>query len=635
MTKINVLPEELINKIAAGEVIERPASVVKELLENSLDAKATRIVVEVKDYGKRLIKVSDNGEGMDQEDALKSVLRHATSKIKDVNDLFAIQTLGFRGEALASIAAVSKLTLTTKQKSTLEGFSIMLEGGQIVNSGIVAAEKGTTIEIEELFFNTPARKKFLKTDAVELKHIVEVVEHYALINPKISFRLLHDLRELLQSPSTEDWRSAIATIYGINTAKELLEVKFESGDIKDSRVSNGIKVSGFISKPYDARNDKTQQALFVNKRWIKNEEITKTIYDAYHSLLFVNKHPIFVLNLELDPTKIDVNVHPTKSDIKIEQKKEVHQAVFNAVKETLQRNDLLPVMDFKEEQQLSFGSVVKKEEINSINNPAKYSFEKSDQTMLQVKESECTGNSYHGNNDYYGNNGSSSDYNNYPAEPQTPQALPAIEHSNISQTIPQTTIPQADKLPPLKLLGQIHKTFFAAETPGGVLFIDQHVVQERVLYEKFMGQLMNKSVAVQNLLRGEVLELTASQKIYVLENKEALYNLGFILEEFGENSFVLKTVPTLFGRLQPKEMLFEVLSMLQEGRNRIEEIQEEIITRMACRASVKAGDTLTNGEMQNLLDFLNSTVFPYTCPHGRAVLIKIGVDELEKKFRRK
>lgn len=604
MPKINILPEELINKIAAGEVIERPASVIKELLENSLDAGATRIIVEVKDYGKQLLKVSDNGEGMDEEDARKALLRHATSKIKDINDLFSIQTLGFRGEALASIAAVSKLTLTTKQKGALEGFSLMVEGGTVTNEGIVASEKGTTIEIEDLFFNTPARKKFLKTDAVELKHIVDVVTQYALIHSQVSFRLIHDLKELLNSPSVEDWRSNLASIYGVEQAKELLEVEHENN-------ITGIKVYGFISKPYDARNDKTMQSLFVNQRWIRNEELTKIIYDAYHSLLFVNKHPVFVLNLTLDPTKIDVNVHPTKAEIKIEQKKEVLEAVFNAVRDTLKKNDLLPVMDFQAEQQLTFGSAIKKEEKKV--EAHKYAFESSEQSALQVKESEVVS---------YG-------------DEIVPEITPNFTYGS-PITIPTAdTIPESDKLPPLRLLGQIHKTFFVAETPGGIVFIDQHVVQERVLYERFMEQLMNQRVAMQNLLRGEVLELTPVQKLLVEENKERLKELGFLLEEFGENSFVLKTVPTLFGRLQPMELLFEVISELKEHHNRIEQIQEEIITRMACRASVKAGDTLTVTEMHRLLYELSQAKFPYTCPHGRAVLIKIETDELEKKFKRK
>jgi DNA mismatch repair protein MutL len=355
-------------------------------------------------------------------------------------------------------------------------------------------------------------------------------------------------------------------------------------------------VRGFVSKPYDARNDKTQQALFVNHRWVRSEELAKVIYEAYHSLLFVNRHPIFVLEIEIDPKKIDVNVHPTKAEIKIEQIKEVSQVIFDAVRETLRKNDLLPVMDLASEQQATFGLSAKKTEPKK---EYKYAFEASEQKVLEVHED--------------------------PAEYLVEKAY--------AQEVEKKIAADAEGIPPFKLLGQIHKTFFVAETPGGVLFIDQHVVQERVLYEKFMEQLLNRRVAVQNLLRGEVLELTAVQKIAVQENLSRLRELGFLLEEFGENSFVLKSVPEVFGRLQPKELLFELISGL--GDNRLEEIQEEKITRMACRASVKAGDTLTNAEMQGLLNQLAQTKFPYTCPHGRAVLIKVPVEELERKFRRK
>jgi DNA mismatch repair protein MutL len=617
MPKIEVLSEELINKIAAGEVIERPASVVKELVENSLDAGATRIIVEVKEYGQKLIKVIDNGEGMEPEDAFKAVLRHATSKIRNTDDLFAINTLGFRGEALASIAAVSRFTLTTKTKNSLEGFSIILEGGNLINSGIVAAEKGTIIEVENLFFNTPARKKFLKSDAVELKHIVEVIERYALIFPKISFRLIHDLKEILHSPSVEEWKDNLASIYGTETAKKLLPIESQKQD---------IKVSGYICKPYDARNDKTQQALFVNHRWVRNEELNKVIYEAYHSLLFVNKHPIYVINIDLNPTNIDVNIHPTKAEIKIEQIKEVSQVLFDAVREALRQNDLIPVMDLAEEQQLTFGTSLSKP--NPIKAEYKYAFESSQQKTINVQESEreypLTEETINNPTETL----STTQNNNFETEINTyPQEQTRFNQQNNSNELA--------KIPPFKLLGQIHKTFFVAETVGGMLIIDQHVVQERVLYERFMEQLLNRKVAIQHLLKGEVLELTAVQKATVMDNIPTLKQFGFDIDEFGENSFVLKSIPEVFGRLQPKELMFEIIAGIFDKRNRLEEIQEEIITRMACRASVKAGDTLTNAEMQNLLNQLNQTKFPYTCPHGRAVLIKIPVDELEKKFRRK
>ena len=586
MSKINLLPEDLINKIAAGEVIERPASVVKELIENSLDAGASRVEIEIKDYGKELIKISDNGSGMDQEDAKKSVLRHATSKIQNTEDLFAIQTLGFRGEALASIAAVSMLSITTKRKDELGAFNLILEGGKIISEKIIGAEEGTTLEVKNLFFNTPARKKFLKTDAVELRHIMDTVIRYVLIHPEVSFKLVHENNLLLNSPTVNNFRDNFVSIYGTNSAKELLEVSYQ----KES-----VKINGFISKPYQARNDRSQQHLFVNQRWIRNDELAKAIYDGYHSLLFVGKHPVFVLNLELNPEKIDVNVHPAKTEIKIEQKEEVCSAVEKAVRETLEKNNLIPIMDLEQERQLVFGTEKKE---------AKYAFEPGYQTVLEDK----------------------------PVNFVSDEEVTITELPLGREQYPETSI--SLKLPPMKILGQILKTFFVAEIEDGALFIDQHVVQERVLYEKFMEQFLGKRVMVQELLQGEILEFSPAEKILVIENLIKLKELGFSLEEFGGNSFILKTVPNLFGRLQPTEMLYTVLEELKSGKNKLEEIQEEIITRMACRASVKAGDSITIPEIQRLLEELARTKLPYTCPHGRAVLIKVPIEELEKKFRR-
>jgi DNA mismatch repair protein MutL len=607
MSKIKLLDEDLINKIAAGEVIERPASVVKELIENSLDAGATRINIEIKDSGKKLIKISDNGSGMSSEDAKKSIIRHATSKISNVDDLFAIQTLGFRGEALASIAAVSKMSIITKQKDELEAFNFVVEGGKEISSGTLGAETGTIIEIVDIFFNTPARKKFLKTDSVELRHIVEIVLKYALINENVSFRLKHDKHELLNSPAVESYRNNLASIYGTGLAKELLEVNYQD---------ELVKITGFIAKPFAARNDKNQQHLFVNKRWIRNEDITKAIYEGYHSLLFVGKHPIYVLNLDINPLKIDVNVHPAKTEIKIEQKKEIYYSVLKAIRETLEKHNLIPVMDIDVEEQLTFGTTKKE----NVEKNVKYRFEPSEQTVLDVKEMKH-----------------STSIDNFEEESySTPEEEVFISKDNEEKREKErNTIEQSLKLPAMKILGQIHKTFFVAETEGGLILIDQHVVQERVLYEKFMDQLMNRKVAVQELLQGEVMEFSPAEKIYLIDNLKKLHQLGFLLEEFGGNSFVLKTVPSLFGRLQPKDLLYSVLDKLKEGKSKLEEIQEEIITRMACRASVKAGDTMTIPEIQKLLEELSNCKLPYTCPHGRAVLIKVPVEELEKKFKRR
>ena len=589
MSKIVLLPEDLINKIAAGEVIERPASVIKELLENSLDAGATRITVELEESGKKRIKITDNGEGMSPEDAEKSILRHATSKIRSVEDLFSIKTLGFRGEALASIAAVSKLNITTKQKNVLEGFALQIEAGRILSRDIIGTEQGTTLDVQDIFFNTPARKKFLKTDAVELKHCLDVVTHYALANPAVTFKFLHNNYTLLHSPAMHDTRGTIASIYGVQTAKELLEVKYQD---------ETIKISGFISKPYHVRNDKNQQVLFVNGRWIRNSVITNAVYEGYHSTLFVNKHPVFVLHLQLDPETIDVNVHPQKQEIKIEQKEQVAAAVSLAVKEALQSNKLMPTIDVNTEQQVTFGTPIPRKEVKTA---VKYPFEPSAQTVFAVEETAAMYDSAN---------------------------VPVVAEQTQSHELAH------EKLPAMKLFGQVHKTYFLAETEGGLFYIDQHAAHERVMYELLLHQFLHGKVEVQQLLQGEVLDVSVAEKLLLEEKQAELKHLGFELEYFGGNAFAVKTIPLVFGKVKVKELLHDLLSML-ENKKSILEKKEEILTRMACRAAVMAGNVVTIPQMEKILEQLSKTELPFTCPHGRPTLMKVTIDELEKKFRRK
>ncbi len=650
MPKINILPEDLANKIAAGEVVERPASVVKELVENALDAGASEINVEIKDAGKELIKVTDNGEGMDKADARKAVLRHATSKIKVTDDLFNIISLGFRGEALASIAAVSRLSIETKQEPEIEGFQVHVDGGVINKENIIATNKGTVITIKDLFFNTPARKKFLKSDLIELRHIIDIVTKYALANPEISFTLVNEGKELLSAPSTQHQRDNIAYVYGPTIAKELLRVSHLHKE--------GVKVEGYFSKPLSARNDKNQQALFVNGRWVKNSGISQGIYDAYHSILFTGKHPIYVLNVTLDPKSIDVNVHPNKTEIKIEQKELVYEAVYQALHGTLKKNNLIPTLDIETDSQITFGTPKAPEKKSSR---TKYAFEKSEQTVFPKKGAEVK---VEAKVDLKGSMSHDElDKNSYRTLSRVPQVKESVS-ATYSATVPETKVPEtvlspqvekkvigipvvsehetdetfipgSVKFPEMKILGQIHKTFFVAETPGGMLLIDQHVVQERVLYERFMQHYLNKHVETQVLLEKDLLTFTTQEKLVVIEYLERLKGLGFALEHFGENDFWLSSVPTLLGRTQGKELVYTIVKELGEGKvKEIENIQEEIITMMACRASVKAGNVLTIPQIKKLMRELVDCELPYTCPHGRAIVVRIDAEELEKKFLR-
>ncbi len=589
---INILSEDLANKIAAGEVVERPASIVKELVENSLDARATEIKIEITNSGQDLIRITDNGEGMSPEDTKKSILRHATSKISTDEDLFSIETLGFRGEALASIAAVSKLTITSKQADGIEAYRFSIEGGKPIGESITASSQGTSIEVKDLFFNTPARKKFLKTDAVELRHIIDTITNYALLNKTVSFHLLHEGHTLLNSPRTDDQRNNIASIYGTKTAKDLLELNYDSKD---------IQINGYISTPYNCRNDRAQQLLFINQRWIKNKELTQSIYDAYQSLLFVNKHPLFVLQLSLNPREIDVNVHPQKFEVKIEQIDRVKSILNESIMETLKENNLMPVVSVSEEQ-ITFGFTPKP----LPKKPSSYSFEPSHQKTFTALTPT-------------------------PMVLETPQlSEPTVESNEL--TIESN---HQQKLPVMKLLGQVHKTFFVAETEGGLILIDQHAVHERIQYEKYLKQFMDQSIETQTLLQGGVMEFSPQEALTLNANLTLFQQFGYTIEPFGGNTFILKTVPVLFNRLQGPNSFLEFFAAFQEDKNSLLEMKEKIIARMACRSAVMAGDDLTIDRMNSLLRELEKSDHPYTCAHGRPSIIKITADELEKKFRRK
>ena len=602
MNKIKMLSDDLINKIAAGEVVERPASIVKELVENSLDSGATKISIDLEDSGKKLIKVSDNGSGMNQENARLSIMRHATSKIANQDDLFSIKTLGFRGEALASIAAVSQFSLITKTSDT-EGFNLVLEGGTEISSGLIASEQGTSIEVQNIFFNTPARKKFLKSDRVELRHIIDIITRYALAHPKVAFTLNHEKHPLLTSPATDSLKDTVASLFGVQLAKDLLELNYDEE----------LKISGFICKPYDARNDKTQQILFVNGRWIRSQELTKAVYDAYHSLIFVHKHPIFFLFLDVNPETIDVNVHPQKYEVKFDEIDVVCNALENAVKRVLRENNLVPVVEFDSNTISNIPSTGKEK-------PSKYSLDTSHQKTLEVKEPQVI----------FSEQKLHEVVKTVLDEESDATGSNLNTKSNLHQK--NEVVSEVKSLPELKLLGQVHKTFFLAETDGGVLFIDQHAAHERVMYEKFMRQLQDNSVQIQQLLNGEVIEVSSSEKIAIDAQKEELEKFGFQIEEFGPKSYLLKSAPSIFGRLQPASLFQGFVENIDN--NSIMSTKETIISRMACRSAVMAGDELTTIAFQKILNELEQCEHPFTCAHGRPTLIKTEIHELEKKFRR-
>lgn len=575
MTKINVLDERTISKIAAGEVIERPASVVKELLENSLDAGASSITIDIEDYGKRLIHVADNGSGMDEEDCRLSILRHATSKIKASHDLYSISTLGFRGEALASIAAVSSLTIKSRQKQSVQGYSVEVAGGDVKFSGPVGCPDGTIIDVKNLFFNTPARMKFMKSDTNELKAIADIVSRYALYYSNISFKLTHNGHVLI-STNSSDLENAIASIYGPKIAKEMIPLNSEN-------------VFGMISKPSLLKSDKSLQSIFVNGRYVKDDIISKAVYEAYHTLLFLDKNPVFVLSLRLDPEKLDVNVHPTKEKVKFGNNAEVYSLVFDSVRNTLLNANLVKSYEMKEAQQgLTTMQVFTAVQTMAQKPAANPYLEKTEQAFFREREIASKGE---------------------------------ILKSRVST---------------YKLLGCVNKTFFLAETVDGFFIIDQHVVEERINYERFMNEFMGKSIRKQDLLKPEIIELPPAEASWLIENIDFAAELGFELSHFGERSFIVRSIPMIFGRIQLANLLSDMVSSASENKNNpINEKQESIITMMSCRASIKAGDECSISKMESLLEELDRCKLPWTCPHGRPIMIKMSLLEIEKMFKRK
>ena len=505
---------------------------------------------------------------MDKDDVKKSYLRHSTSKIKSDQDLFNIGTLGFRGEALASIAAVSNLTIISKERNGLVGTKIVIKGGHEVLCEDFGSPSGTIIEIKDLFFNTPARKKYLKSMDVEHRQIIEVVTKYALINPKIHFQLIHGNKTILNCP-TSTFLTNISYVYGSDFAKQMIPIDF---------ALNGFEINGYISKPSLTRSTKNDQSIYVNNRYIKsNKTITDAINKAYHTLVMVNRYPTVVLNINTDVSKTDVNVHPQKSQIRISNENKLYETVFSGVLETLKKSDLVPEQVIESKTNLT--------DFTKSNFEQKYQLVDSKQELL-VNESTETLDS-------------------------KPKNVPIV-----------------------KILGILNKTYILAEILGGMVLIDQHAAAERILYEKFMHQLKKSEVKVQKLLDPIMVELNAVMHDLALMKIEILKNLGYLVEDFGTNTILIRTIPILMGRTFDKEFFMDYLNLIQKGKIDVEVLFHEQIASKACRSAIKAGDEITLPQIKQYIQDLMMMNKPFNCPHGRPVMIKFTYYEIEKMFKR-
>lgn len=623
MGKIKLLDEATINKIAAGEVIERPASIVKELVENSLDAKAAAITIEINNGGKTFISVSDNGGGILSEDLEQVFERHATSKIDDAEDLFNILTLGFRGEAMASIAAVSEVELQTRTDSEDFGSYILVKGGHILERKSIGFPVGTTITVRNLFFNTPAREKFLKSDISEQGHIVDVVQKLSMVNTAVSFKLIVDGKTVLHTPGNGDLLSVLTCIYGKNTAKSMIRLEYGNPL---------INIEGYIGKPEIARGNSTYMIFSVNDRIIKNKMLGEAVKQAYKGLLMNNRFPFVVLSLQVQTEKIDVNVHPTKAEIKFSDDRSIFSTIYTAVKSCLASSSLIygadeETSDAREAEASVQSLPTSVFEVPGVfkENTAGFSFHRPEPPAVKSAAIEdAVQQSFLQEDSSY----KASNYNKSFYEPAV-TAAPTVP-------APKIEVRQEFKPHPiagLHIIGLLFNTYILAQDHESFYLIDQHAAHERINYEFLMSKYDTGDISVQSLMLPLVVEVSPKEAALIKESFEVFERLGFEMEWFGENSIAIRSVPIIMGEPCSGDFFNEILDTL-EGNSKAASPLEKIVISMACKNSIKAGDAITYEEMTELLRRLSQTKSPYNCPHGRPVLITMSQYELEKKFKR-
>lgn len=579
---IHILPEDVASKIAAGEVIERPASVVKELIENAIDAGARTIHVEIRQAGRRLIRVSDDGCGIPADEIPLAFARHATSKLHTVDDLEHIRTLGFRGEALASIAAVAQVALTTSTGQSQVGARVRVEGGELTRLEPTAHPRGTTIGVENLFFNVPARLKFLRADATERKHIDTLLARYALAYPQIRFSVENDGRLTFRSPGSGDLRDVLIEIYGLQAAQGMLPV--EAG-VDESQ----IQVSGYVSPPDAHRATRDEITLFVNGRWIQDSSLAYAVEQAYHTLLPQGRHPLAAIKIDLPPQEVDVNVHPAKSEVKFHRRDAVFRAVQRAVRSALIEQAPIPGATSPAQSWGVDGWQARRE------------------TLIGVEATQATLG-----------------------------LIPPVQSDAAWTGEWEGTAAEQAKLPPLRAVGQIGRTYIIAEGPEGLYLIDQHAAHERVMYERLLAQHEARDVPVQTLLEPLAIELTPGQADEMALWLDGLRALGFEIEPFGPNTVLVRALPALLARTDVRELLVGIVDELALGEEPLAEDVHRRIAAAACKqGAVKAGQTLSFEEVRGLIEQLEQTTSPRTCPHGRPTMILLSQNWLEREFGRR
>jgi DNA mismatch repair protein MutL len=594
---IHVLPDQLASQIAAGEVVERPSSVVKELVENAIDAGATAITIDVRGGGRDLIQVADNGDGIPADEVETAFLRHATSKLSSADDLWAIRTLGFRGEALAAIAAVSRLTVVSRARDAAAGGRLVLEGGEAVGRETVGAPAGTVIAVEQLFYNVPARLKFLKSATTEKRLIDEFVTRYALAYPGIRFRLSHDGRVTFQTTGSGATADVLLAAYGPDTTRQLLEINAEPPEdthhVVDGRPSAVVR--GFVSDPALNWAGRNHIQLFVNGRLIRDPRLTFAVVQAYHTLLPTGRFPLALLFIDISPEEVDVNVHPTKVEVRFRSEGAVFGAVQRAVRRTL--------LETAPARGLGHWPAVERPAAGWVGFKPGEDWRDMPAAQLGI-----------------------------PWQLRGPGPEEQAEDRTRSAPLPGAS---ESRLPIMRVIGQVGAAYIIAEGPDGLYLIDQHAAHERILYEKLLTQRRGQRVASQGLVAAATVYLTPSQAQLVDEHSPLLAELGFEIESFGPNAFRLRAVPAILAHSDPAGALAAVVADLENESTPLKSVTEALVIKRVCKtAAVKAGQTLSREEMEALILQLEACDVPHTCPHGRPTLIHLSAAQLARQFGR-
>lgn len=647
MKRINILDEHTANKIAAGEVVERPSSVVKELVENSIDANSKNITVEINEGGLSLIKIIDDGNGINRDDIEIAFLPHATSKISKVEDIYNISTLGFRGEALASIASISKISLKSKTSDADNGSEIILEAGKKISLQEVGMNNGTIMEVKDLFYNVPARKKFLKSISRESSLINDIVTRIALSNPDISIKVFNNDKKVINTYGTGNLKDVIRTIYGKNVYDNILYFEGSRGD---------ITVHGYIGKEEIAKGSRNHQSIFVNSRYIKNKTIIAAVENAFKAFSVINKFPFVVIFIDLPPELVDVNIHPTKAEIKFNDERAVFKVIFDSIHSVLREDAFNKFNSVKNETSNFVEEKVEKIEFNILSedeyNTSKTKTEiisdepkkeidiKSMYNSVEISDIEREEELYNKLKSININNfNKSSKEDSYEVnnEMVSNEAVTVInEDNNFKYCNVKDEINYKEaKFPKLRVIGQFSKMYILAEYQTDLYIVDQHAAHEKILFEKYFKDIEEGTIVVQQLLVPTILDLSLEDYAYYEENNKVFSGAGFVIEHFGGETISIKEVPYFLGKLDSKKLFMEILDNLKGlGSGKTSEVKLNKIASMACRSAVKANDYLNHDEMEKLIEDLRYINDPFYCPHGRPIIIKFTEYELNKKFRR-